>query len=151
MDREAGRPGAFVLSDEDLNALANAMRRAGVHLLEVEGPGQRLRMKLEPSDDAPSASDDVVAAGEPSSLVKAESMGHFRAAHPDGLFPACAVDATVERAQILGFVQVGLLLLPVATPRAGRLARVLVGDGSLVGYGTPLFEIDHGLPMEVRS
>ena len=122
------------------------MRRAGVRLLEVEGPGRRLSMTLEPPDDARFAPADGDAA-QPTTLLKADSMGHFRIAHPDGLFPTCKVGTEVARAQILGFVQIGSLLLPVTAPRPGRLARVLAAEDSLVGYGTPLFEIDHGLSV----
>lgn len=132
-----------MLSDADIRALTEAMRRAGVDRLEVEGPGQRLRLTLEPSEPA-SVLPAVPVAAEPSTtLVKAESMGYFRARHPDGLFPPCEAGATVDHAQILGFVQVGLLLLPVLAPHRGRLARILSAADSLVGYGTPLFEVRH--------
>lgn len=141
-NHEAGRSGTFILSDDDLGGLAEVMRKAGVRLLEVEGAGQRVRMTLEPSRSVLPAPVEI-GAGEAPTLVKAASMGRFRAAHPDGLFPAGKLDAVVERGQILGFVQVGTLLLPVAAPRGGRLARILAADESLVGYGTPLFEIGH--------
>lgn len=128
------------LSDADILALAQSMRRAGVRSLEVDAPGQRLRLKLAASDLAPTSSAESMT-GERSTIVKAESMGYFRATHPDGLFPAREVGATVDRAQILAFLQVGLLLLPVIASQPGRLARILAVDNSLVGYGTPLFEI----------
>lgn len=149
MDRKTATNESDVLSDTDLRELAEAMRDAGVHLLEVEGPGQRLRLRLRPSDRMPSAA-AALPPDEPSTVVKAESMGHFRAAHPDGLFPACEVGASVEPAQVLGFVQVGLLLLPVAATRSGRLARVIAADNALVGYGAPLFEISHGQSLGVQ-
>ena len=138
--RDAPAPG-----DGDVPALAEAMRRAGVRVLDVEEPGRRLRIELAPSGVVAPAPVPA-AAREPPALVKAAAMGHFRAAHPDGLFPACVAGDAVARAQVLGFVQVRLLLLPVAAPRAGRLARVLAAEGDLVGYGTPLFELGDDAP-----
>lgn len=131
------------LSDEDILVLSQAMRRAGVHALEVDAPGQRLRLRFEASDLAPSPSVETMAA-EPRTLVMAEAVGYFRATHPDGLFTVPKVGAAVDRGRILAFLQVGLLLLPVIASRPGRLARILAVDESLVGYGTPLFEISYG-------
>ena len=140
-DREAVRRAPFGLTDMDCRALAAVMRQAGVRFLDVEGHGQRLRLKLEEPDRVMAAPTETA---ELATLIKANSLGRFRAAHPDGLFPACPIGAAVERAQILGFLQIGTLLLPVTAPRAGRLACVIATDGDVVGYGTLLFEINHG-------
>ena len=126
-----------MLSDADLRSLAAAMSRSGIARIEIEGPGGRLALEVSPGI-AP-----VPAAGEPSraacTIVAAPSMGIFRRAHPDGLFPPCGEGASVEAGQILAFLQVDRLLLPVQAAGPGQIVAVLAAEGSLVGYGDPLF------------
>lgn len=126
-----------MLSDGDLRGLAAAMSRSGIARIEIEGPKGRLSLQVSP-DAAP-----VTAAGEPSPAVRgtvvAPSMGIFRRTHPDGLFTPCGEGASVEAGQILAFLQVDRLLLPVEAAGPGRIVAVLATEGSLVGYGDPLF------------
>ena len=126
-----------MLSDGDLRSLAAAMSRSGIARIEIEGPEGRLSLQVSP-DAAP-----VPAVGEPApaacSTVGAASMGIFRRAHPDGLFTPCGEGASVEAGQILAFLQVDRLLLPVQAAGPGRIVAVLAAEGSLVGYGDPLF------------
>jgi len=126
-----------MLSDGDLRSLAAAMSRSGIARIEIEGPEGRLSLQVSP-DAAP-----VTAVAVPSpaarGTVTAPSMGVFRCAHPDGLFTPCGEGASVEAGQILAFLQVGRLLLPVQAAGPGRIVAVLAAEGSLVGYGDPLF------------
>jgi acetyl-CoA carboxylase biotin carboxyl carrier protein len=126
-----------MLSDGDLRNLAAAMSRSGIARIEIEGSGGRLSLQVSP-DAAP-----VLAGGElPSAAcitVAAPSMGIFCHAHPDGLFPPCGEGTSVEAGQILAFLQLDRLLLPVQAAGPGRIAAVLAAEGRLVGYGDPLF------------
>ena len=130
-----------MLSDADLYGLAEAMSRSGINRIEIEGPGERLALKVSPAVTLPSG------LGEPShsmtfSTVASPSMGIFHRVHPDGLFPPCREGSGVGAGQIIAFLQVDQLLLPVQAPGPGRVAAVLVAEGSLVGYGDPLFTIE---------
>ena len=128
-----------MLSDADLQSLAAAMYLSGIARIEIEGPEARLMLQVSPSA-AP-----VTAVGGPpptaGTTVAAPSMGVLRLAHPDGLFPPLGEGASVEAGQVLAFLQVQRLLLPVQAAGPGRIAAVLATEGSLVGYGDPLFTI----------
>ena len=129
-----------MLSDNDLRELADHMRRSGICLLDAEQAGQRVRLRVLPPEATPEPGPPTTL--DPSVLVKASSMGVFRRTHPDGLFARCEVRTAVSRFQILGFVQVGLVLLPVVAPQAGEVSRILVPDNAVVGYGSALYELE---------
>lgn len=133
-----------MMSDHDIRALADHMKRAGIGVLEVTQPGQRLRLRMRDAGAAPAAPVKAAPADDPV-VVPSDAVGFFRRRHPDGVFAAVEVGATLEASQIMGFLQVGLLLRPVIAGRRGTLSRILALDDGLVGYGTPLFELQ-GLP-----
>ena len=128
-----------MLSDHDIRDLADHMRRAGIRTLDLVQPGQRLRLQVRSAGAAPVKAEDV-AANEPV-IVRSGTMGIFRRCHPDGTFAAVEVDAVIEASQILGFLQIGLLLQPVIAEDLCVISRILASDGDLAGYGTPLFEV----------
>ena len=130
-----------MLSDADLYGLAEAMSRSGINRIEIKGPGERLALQVSPAATLPSG------LGEPShsltfSTVASPSMGIFHRAHPDGLFPPCGEGSVVEARQIVAFLQVDQLMLPIQAPGPGRIATFLLTEGSLVGYGDLLFTIE---------
>lgn len=50
--------------------------------------------------------------------------------------------ATVKKTAVLGLLQVGVLLLPVTAPEDGTVTASLAANGTVVGYGKPLFELE---------
>jgi biotin carboxyl carrier protein len=48
----------------------------------------------------------------------------------------------VVSGEIVAFLCVGSILLPINATKAGVLTRRLAEDGSVVGYGDPLFEYE---------
>lgn len=74
-------------------------------------------------------------------VVPSPGVGNFLHAHPLQPVPPVRVGAHVRQGQVLGFLRIGMMLLPVASTGDGILSEVLAADGALVGYGTPLFSL----------
>ncbi|MGX5667769.1 hypothetical protein ACWKW9_17515 [Rhizobium daejeonense] len=70
--------------------------------------------------------------------IPAPFIGIFRSTNPDPRQPA-ELPRLVRSGEIIGYLQVEMLLRPVLAPRDGVLAKQLVGDGALADYGKPLF------------
>jgi acetyl-CoA carboxylase biotin carboxyl carrier protein len=73
--------------------------------------------------------------------VTADTPGIFLHAHPLRTAPLVAGGPIVEARQVVGLLRVGALLLPVRAPFAGRVEGYWAEDGTQVGYGAPLIEL----------
>lgn len=122
------------------------LEAAGIDAIEIEtegGPFVRI------VSGAPAITPDDVrtTAGEPSPArpaphpVKAPFAGHFIVAHPAGDVVAKEGSA-VQADHIVGFVRVGLMLVPARVPESGVLGKCRVETGALVGYGDTLFLVE---------
>jgi acetyl-CoA carboxylase biotin carboxyl carrier protein len=127
-----------------IDALVAALAATDIAELELTGPDGHLllrrgtggaieRIEPPPATPAPAAI-----------TVAAPGVGRFLARHPLREVPLAAIGSRVAAGNLLGLLQVEDLLLPVVAPEAGVLAAVLVADGTLVGFGTPLFELTPG-------
>jgi acetyl-CoA carboxylase biotin carboxyl carrier protein len=65
----------------------------------------------------------------------------FVASHPMRDTPFAAVGAAVKAGDLLGLLKIGHLLVPVAAPVQGIVARVVAADGCMQGFGSPLVEL----------
>ncbi|MCJ7995019.1 acetyl-CoA carboxylase [Rhizobium cremeum] len=70
-------------------------------------------------------------------------IGIFRSAHPVSPQPV-ELPRHVREGEIIGFLQIGMLLRPVLAPRDGILTERLIEDGTLADYGRPLFLLHPG-------
>ena len=73
--------------------------------------------------------------------VKAPHAGVFLSSHPLRKSPLLAQADQVAKGQVMGLLQVGPLLQPILAPCSGSVMSVAVLEGTLVGYGTVLFEL----------
>ena len=78
----------------------------------------------------------------PRTVVRAGSVGVVLLAHPLRTQPLVGVGQAVAAGQALALLRIGDVLLPVAAPRSGVVARIVAADGSAAGYGDPLVEIE---------
>lgn len=128
-----------------IRALAAAMAEAGLARLELSGPDLRLLLERGPKAAADAAAPDGDTAGttgEPATiLVRSPLVGTFLRSHPLHERPLVADGEPVKAGRPLALVRVGDLLLPVRAPAAGTVARALVRDDTLVGYGDALLEL----------
>ncbi|MBP1318300.1 hypothetical protein [Herbaspirillum sp. 1130] len=73
-------------------------------------------------------------------VIKAPHAGVFYARHP--LHPADSDDADTVATEVAGYLRIGSALSAVTKSSAVTLGNQLVPDGTRVGFGTPLYEID---------
>ena len=117
---------------EMLDRLAPAMRRHGVSHLTLAENDAVLTLTLSPATATPVA--QTIAPSVRQDTVPSPEMGVFR-------MGAIRPGSTVATGDILAFVEVGPVRLPVIAPAGGVVHTVLAQDGDTVGYHAPLFII----------
>lgn len=126
-------------------SLAAALEAAGVDGIEIEHPARKVRIVVERCT-SPTAPQIEASQQSPatihSSTVAAPMAGIFADRHPASVATPFTVAGDVMLGDTLGFIRVGPVLLPVRASETGIVTRALAGDGCLVGYGDPLFEIE---------
>ncbi|WP_047459283.1 hypothetical protein [Rhizobium rhizogenes] len=129
-----------------MQQIAAWLENAGASAIEIETEdGRHIRIVMD--DEVSHHIDDGLRDVAPTmpahvAAAKAPFAGHFLDAHPARGMPAAAEDTAITAGDILGFVKVGPLLLPVRAPEAGTLNECPVKAGDLVGYGDPIFSIE---------
>jgi acetyl-CoA carboxylase biotin carboxyl carrier protein len=122
--------------------IAALLAATDIDCLELTGPAGHLRLRRggEPevasggTGDKPGAEDETVAMPSP-------GFGIFLHAHPLHETPLVQADDSVAAGQLLGFLKIGPLLIPVPAPYDGVVSDIVARDGTLVGFGDPLFRI----------
>lgn len=119
--------------------LSDALTKAGVEGVEITTRDGHLRIVVSGSKSAAiSHSATSAVSSVDSAVIKAPIAGHFR--------PAAAAAGEIEREVIqgesLGFMAIGPILVPVLAPCAGILRRKHAEPEALIGFGTPLFELE---------
>lgn len=133
-------------SDPDtIASLAAALQVAGIDGIEIEQPARKVRIVVErgalraaPQVKAPHQSSRTTQSG----VVTAPIAGIFCIHHPASVASPFELPREVVIGDTLGFVRVGTVLLLVRAFQTGVLTRYVTADGSLVGYGDPLLEIE---------
>lgn len=129
------------MTPDDVERLSRLAAMAGITELDLAAGGDALRLRLwaaAPGEEgaAMQEADPVPRAHGP---VRAPYIGLFRSVHPvTGLAPA-EVGREVKAGQIVAYLQAGPCLRGVVAAQQGILGKALVGEGALVGFGTPLF------------
>lgn len=116
--------------------LTEALTAAGVSGLEISWSSGQLRIVIATGNEAGidvSVISQPTPTAQPLVVVKAPMAGHFYPGSPS---------RSVSAADILGFLRVGHVLLPLCAGRAGILTKQLAEPDALVGFGDPLFEIE---------
>jgi acetyl-CoA carboxylase biotin carboxyl carrier protein len=133
---------------DSLQQLATSLDDAGIGLLELRGPGVLLRLGRDAASVAAVGERSVAASNtskgvqSPGMTVNAPSAGVFLHAHPMQSVPLVRVGAHVPAGAPIALLQIGALLLPVLAPRAAVVVGLRVAHGTLVGYGTPLIDLE---------
>jgi acetyl-CoA carboxylase biotin carboxyl carrier protein len=128
---------------DHIDKLCAWLGETDIGILELAGPTRRLRLLHQGDSVAREIVGEAAATGDASStiIVGAPAVGVFLDRHPLRLEPIAPVGADKLAGAPLGFLRVGQLLAAVAAPRDGIVMDVLVEHGTLVGYGTALFEL----------
>lgn len=128
-----------------LAALTEMLTAAGVEGLEISTPDSELRLVVSPPQTArASSSASALKRKAVASVitVKAPIAGHFHLSHAslpsgEGKFPRL-----VAASDVIGFIRIGQILVPVIAGHAGLLTCQLIGHDVLVGFGDVLFELE---------
>lgn len=139
--------------DQDMiRALAELLDETRLTEIEIEHQGLRVRVARQPGAAAavthyaaPAASNPAPA-GESTAAhpgaVTSPMVGTVYLAPEPGATPFIAVGDAVETGQTLFIVEAMKTMNPIAAPRSGKVARILVSDGQPVEFGEPLAIIE---------
>jgi acetyl-CoA carboxylase biotin carboxyl carrier protein len=140
----------------DLWQLTAWLEAARITGIEISAPGQRLALTLAGNGqaaDRASLGAYETAGSSPVAMavmtvVGADAVGFFLAAHPMQPSPFVAPGRKVKTGEIVGMIKTGYVYRPIVSPHDGVVSRILAESGSLVDYGVPLVEI---LPAQLSS
>jgi acetyl-CoA carboxylase biotin carboxyl carrier protein len=116
-----------------------------IEFFELSGPDTHIRKKrngggsftAQPVPEVTGMDADSAA-----DIVRSGSVGVLLHAHPLRTAPLVQAGDRVAAGQALAVLRIGAVLLAVPAPRDGVVARILVADGTTVGYGEPLVELE---------
>lgn len=136
----------------ELKLIAEWLEAAGLHSIEISGPGHGVRIVMAKDDDAPAPPiEDGAQASSPEvsepGAILAPGPGVFLAAHPSRSTPFVHPADIVKRGGIAGLLKIGRICVPVTAPRDGVVGLLLAEPGALVGFGTPLMQFHPAAPM----
>ena len=115
-----------------------------IEFFELSGPGTLIRLKRNGGSYTaqPVPEGAFVEAGSAAHIVRSGCVGVLLHAHPLRTAPLVKAGDRVAAGQALAVLRIGAVLLAVPAPRDGIVARILVADGTTVGYGEPLVELE---------
>ncbi|WCK05137.1 acetyl-CoA carboxylase biotin carboxyl carrier protein [Agrobacterium tumefaciens] len=126
-------------------ALTEALTAAGVDGIEISTPKGHLRLVVATGNSAQAASVVKPSSAETAAaavIVKAPMAGRFCSSHPSASVETDHLPRSITSADVLGFIRIGSVLLPVSAGRSGVVRKLLAEPDALVGFGDPLFEIE---------
>lgn len=119
-----------------------------ITLLELSGPGKHIRLRRNgvgsgaTVERMPESLPQFEAMPQAApTVVKAGSVGIVLHSHPLRTEPLVRMGEEVAAGQTVALLKIGLVLLPVAAPRAGIVSRIVATHESAVGFGEPLLEL----------
>jgi acetyl-CoA carboxylase biotin carboxyl carrier protein len=128
---------------DHINQLSAWLADSDIGLLELRGPTGAVRLLNSGSSVHIHTADGPESRPRhaPTIAVRASSPGVFLDRHPLHERAIVSIGNEVRAGELIGFLQVGPLLMPVLAPQAGTMTEVFVERAKIVGYGEPLFEL----------
>ena len=147
----------FDPDDALIRRLAALLEETGLSEIEYEADGRRIRVgrgtgtasgaatapssapapQAEPAASAPEGEEAL-----PPGAVTSPMVGTVYAAAEPGAPPMVKVGDSVKEGQTLLIIEAMKVMNPLASPRAGTVTRILVGDGQPVEFGELLLIIE---------
>ena len=109
----------------------------GIDLLELTTPETSLSLQRGSSASPPNA----LARNDGFYELKAPSPGLYLDRHPLSAQPLVSSGTSIEAGQLVGFLQIRSLLLPLRSAEAGRVVSLPQDPGVTVGYGTVVMSL----------
>ena len=139
-----------------IRELAAVLDETGLNEIEYEAEGQRIKIGRggglvsayappppgapAPAPAAGSAADDASSALQ--NAVTAPMVGTIYTAPEPGADNFIKVGDSVSEGQTLFIIEAMKVMNPLASPRSGKITRILVKDGQPVEFGEPLVIIE---------
>lgn len=118
--------------------LTEALTAAGVDGLEISDDSGQLRIVISAEGESRTA----VMPPARAFVVKAAMTGIFCLQRPGCTAVSANLPRPVTATEVLGFLRIGPVLIPLTAGRTGLLTRRVVQPDALVGFGDALFEIE---------
>ena len=120
------------IDDQLIKQLSVWISERGIDLLELATPEASL--SLQRDTPVPAAPAPVKRAGYYELTVP--SPGIYLDRHPLSAQPLVRQGASIEEGQLVGFLQIRSLLLPLRSAQAGRIVSLPQDPGVTLGYGS---------------
>ena len=127
------------MSYDAIERIVRRLERVQVSTFEYQDENVCLRLRLGSAGSVQASAG--IKTEKPTETVKTSAAGVFTSSHPVSNEDAIVPGASVRAGQIVGYLEVGPLVRPVTASRDGIVGRRLIDDGTLVGAGQPLFEL----------
>jgi acetyl-CoA carboxylase biotin carboxyl carrier protein len=120
------------IDDQVIKQLSAWISERGIDLLELTTP--QASLSLQRDTPVPAAHAPVKGAGYYELTVP--SPGIYLDRHPLSAQPLVRQGASIEEGQLVGFLQIRSLLLPLRSAQAGRIVSLPQDPGVTLGYGS---------------
>lgn len=141
VNEEAVRKLAELLSELDLSEIEYGAEGASIRVAKTQHVVASMPTAGQPvamPSTAPAKADDGVPAG----AVTSPMVGTIYSAPEPGAPPFISIGDNVHEGQTLLIIEAMKVMNPLASPRAGKVTRILVANGDPVEYGEPLVVIE---------
>ncbi len=146
--------GDFKIETELVRALAALLDETGLSEIEYAVGERRIRVARNAGGayamvapaalpgSSGAAAPTAMAAAEPAGAVKSPMVGTAYLGPQPGASPFVAVGDTVREGQTLFIIEAMKVMNQIPAPRAGRVAQILVADGTPVEFGQILAVVE---------
>jgi len=146
--------GKFLPDDDLIRRLAALLEETGLSEIEYEANGQRVRVGRQaapaaaraPAVPAPAPQvDPAPASGAeavPADAVTSPMVGTVYTSPEPGTPAFVKVGDSVTEGQTLLIIEAMKVMNPLASPRAGKITRIMITDGQPVEFGEPLLIVE---------
>lgn len=131
------------MSSTWIASILERMERHGMAEFEYRDEARHVLLSAGEVVDVEAVATDALpsAASAPrAETITAPHIGIFLKDHPRDIAGA-ALPRLVRKGEIIGYLKAGSLLRPVTSASEGVLVRCHIDAGTLVDFGTPLFDI----------
>ncbi|PDT46483.1 hypothetical protein CO661_17970 [Sinorhizobium fredii] len=143
--RKSGSITEQIFDPATLEKIVGWLEEAGVDSIEIETEGGRLMRivaGMGTASDGAGETPDVSVSQDDARPARAPIAGHFLPVHPAREAAEATIGSAVLAEEIIGFVGLGPLIMPIHAEDAGTLNDCVAEPGSLVGYGDTVFLIE---------